>query len=122
MLERYLTIRQLYPDWFRKLDCDDPELSEIIDSGYLVPLIERDELGRQIVLTCARKFDAYRFTAAQMARTHSLVSEAMFDDEESQIAGYTYINDESGLSMGHISLWSLIDIRNMLRCIQVCLI
>jgi hypothetical protein len=118
MLEKYLTIRELYPAWFRRLDIEDPELEEIIDSGYLVPLLQRDENGRQILFTNAGKFDPYRFTAAQMARTHSLISEAFFDEEENQVGGYTYINDESGLSMGHVSLWSFVDIRNILKCIQ----
>lgn len=118
MLEKYLTIRQLFPQWFRKLDIEDKALEEIIDCGYLVPLPERDEHGRQLILSCAGKFDPYRFTSAQMARAHSLVTEALLDDEESQIAGYTHINDEEGLSMGLVSLWSLTDIRNMLRCIQ----
>lgn len=118
MLEKYLTIRQLYPQWFRKLDIEDKCLEEIIDMGYLVPLPARDEYGRQLILSCAGKFDPYRFTSAQMARAHSLVTEALLDDEESQIAGYTHINDEEGLSMGLVSLWSLTDIRNMLKCIQ----
>lgn len=118
MLEKYLTIRQLYPQWFQKLDIEDKALEEIIDMGYLVPLPERDEYGRQLILTCAGKFDPYRFTSAQMARAHSLVTEALLDDEESQVAGYTHINDEEGLSMGLVSLWSLTDIRNMLKCIQ----
>ena len=120
MLEKYLTIRQLYPQWFQKLDIEDKELEEIIDSGYLVPLPERDSQGRQLILSCAGKFDPYRFTSSQMARAHSLVTEALLDDEESQVAGYTHVNDEEGLSMGLLSLWSLTDIRNMLRCIQVC--
>lgn len=119
MLEKYLTIRQLYPQWFQKLDIEDKDLEEIIDSGYLIPLPTRDEHGRQLILSCAGKFDPYRFTSAQMARAHSLVTEALLDDEESQIAGYTHINDEEGLSMGLLSLWSLTDIRNMLKCIQV---
>lgn len=53
MLERYLTIRQLYPDWFQKLDIDDPDLEAIIDSGYLVPLLKRDQHGRKVILSCA---------------------------------------------------------------------
>lgn len=53
-----------------------------------------------------------------MAQAHGLVVEALMDDEENQVRGYTHINDESGLTMGHLSAWSLTDIRNMLRCIQ----
>lgn len=78
----------------------------------------RDEQGRKVVLSCAGKFDPYKYTAADMAKTHSLVVEYLMDDEENQIRGYSYVNDESGLLMGHISLWSLTDIRSMLKCIQ----
>lgn len=53
-----------------------------------------------------------------MARIHSLVVESLMDDEENQVRGYVHINDESGMTMGHLSSWSLTDIRNMLRCIQ----
>lgn len=81
-----------------------------------------------------------------MTKTHSLLVECLMDDEESQIRGwvgtfrflmlrsissdtamlllnfffdrYTYVNDESGLSMSHISLWSLSDIRSLMKCIQ----
>ncbi|XP_032678907.1 clavesin-1 [Odontomachus brunneus] len=118
MLERYLTIRQLYPDWFQKLDIEDPELEVIVDSGYLVPLPKRDQHGRKVILSCAGRFDPYKFSSVHMARIHSMVVESLMDDEENQVHGYTHINDESGLTMGHLSAWSLTDIRNMLRCIQ----
>lgn len=121
MLQRYLTIRQLYPQWFQKLDIEDKALEEIIDMGYLVPLPMRDENGRQLILSCGGKFDTHRFTSAQMARVHSLVCESLLDDEESQVAGYSHVNDESGMSMSLISLWTLSDIKNMLGCIQVCI-
>ncbi|XP_045467669.1 retinaldehyde-binding protein 1 isoform X3 [Harmonia axyridis] len=117
MLERYLTIRQLYPQWFTKLDPEDPELAEIVEAGYLVPLLERDG-GKLILFSNAGKFDPHKFTSAHMVRVHSMVTEALMDDEVNQINGYTYINDESGFQMSHISLWSLTDIRNILRCIQ----
>lgn len=87
----------------------------------MIPLPERDAHGRQVILSCAGKFDPYKHTSEEMARTHSLICEALLDDEESQVSGYTYVNDESGLSMGLLSLWSLSDIRNMIKCIQVCI-
>ncbi|XP_069676040.1 clavesin-1 [Periplaneta americana] len=118
MLERYLVIRQLYPHWFRGLDVDDPAISELLEQGYIVPLPQRDDFGRQVILTCAARFDPYKYTSAHMARAHSVVVECLMDDEENQIRGYSYCNDESGLTMGHISLWSLSDIRKILRCIQ----
>ena len=52
MLERYLTIRQMYPHWFQKLDPLDPKIAAVIDAGYLLPLPKRDAEGRRIVLSC----------------------------------------------------------------------
>lgn len=118
MLERYLTIRQLFPQWFTKLDIEDPAISEIFDNGYLVPLPTRDEFGRQVIFSVAGKFDPYKFTSVQMARVHSLICEALLDDEDSQVAGYVYVNDESGMNMGFVSLWSLTDLRSIVKCIQ----
>ncbi|XP_054274893.1 clavesin-2 [Macrosteles quadrilineatus] len=118
MLEKYLIVRQLYPQWFQRLDVLDPEVQDILNSGYLVALPERDRQGRKVLFSCAVKFDPYKYTSAHMARVHSIVVESLMDEEENQITGYSHVNDESGLTMGHISLWSLNDIRNMLRCIQ----
>lgn len=56
MLERYLVIRQLYPHWFRGLNIDDPPVSELLEEGYIVPLPQRDDFGRQVILTCAGKY------------------------------------------------------------------
>ncbi|XP_036339856.1 clavesin-1-like isoform X1 [Rhagoletis pomonella] len=118
MLERYLTIRQLFPQWFSKLDITDSEISEIFDNGYLIPLPEKDDNGRQVILSVARNFDPYKYNSVQMARIHSLICESLLDDEQSQVAGYVYINDESGIKMGFASLWSLADLRSMVKCIQ----
>lgn len=52
MLERYLTIRQMYPQWFQKLDPLDPKIAAVIDAGYLLPLPKRDTEGRRVVLSC----------------------------------------------------------------------
>ncbi|XP_034242677.1 clavesin-1 [Thrips palmi] len=118
MLERYLAIRQLYPQWFRGLDVMDPKISDILDAGYLIPLPERDDFGRKVLFSCAGRFDPYKFSSADMARTHGLVVEAIMDDEQNQVCGYSYVNDEAGMTAGHVSLWSLADIRKMIRCLQ----
>jgi len=118
MLERYLVIRQLYPQWFSKLDVEDPVISDILDSGYLVPLPGRDEFGRCVMFSCAGRFDPYKYTSADMARVHALIGESLMDDPENQIKGYSYVNDESGLLMGHMTLWSFSDIKRIIRCLQ----
>ncbi|CAB3378958.1 Hypothetical predicted protein [Cloeon dipterum] len=118
LLERYLAIRQTYPHWFRNLDVNEADLLEIIDAGYIVPLPEKDCFGRQIILTRSKCLDAMKFNSTQMARLHSLVVEVLMDDEESQVRGFVHVNDEDGLSMSHLSMWSLADVRTMMNCIQ----
>lgn len=119
LLEKYLTVRQVFPQWFQNLDINDPAIEAIVDSGYLFPLPERDEQGRRIIFSCASRFDATKYTSAQMARTHAMIVESLLDEEESQVAGYCYITDEGGLTMNHISLWSFLDLKKMSKCIQV---
>lgn len=114
-----MTVRQVFPNWFQNLDINDPALEEIIDSGYLFPLPDRDEHGRRIIFSCASRFNAAKFTSAHMARTHAMVVESLLDEQESQVAGYLYITDEAGLTMNHVSLWSLVDLKKMSKCIQV---
>ncbi|XP_014241651.1 clavesin-1-like isoform X2 [Cimex lectularius] len=118
MIERYIAIRQLYPNWFQKLDPQDEKMMGLIDAGYCIPLPERDELGRRVILTNTGAFDPSKYTSEDMVRMHSLVVESLLDEEENQIRGYTQIYDESGLTMAHLSIWSLIDIRNIIKCIQ----
>ncbi|XP_063237069.1 clavesin-1-like [Bacillus rossius redtenbacheri] len=118
MLERYLTVRQLYPLWFRGLSADEPVVREILLAGYLVPLPERDDLGRRVVLRRAASIDPSRHTSAHVARVHALAMECLLEEEASQVRGFVQLNDESGLSARHLSMWSLADIARMTKCFQ----
>lgn len=67
-----------------------------------MPLLKRDEFGRCVLFTCASRFDPYKYTAADMARVHSLVVESLMDDPENQIRGSKcYLNF---ISIHHFSL------------------
>ncbi|XP_058053635.1 alpha-tocopherol transfer protein-like [Anopheles bellator] len=118
MLEKYLMIRQTNPAWFQRLDIEDPELEAIIDGGYIVPLPERDDHGRQVILSVAGNLDLTRVSSALLARVHILVQEVLADDEQSQICGYTHCFDERDLSMKLMGMWSLVDIKKAADCIQ----
>lgn len=118
MLERYLTIRQMHPQWFHKLDPLEPKIAAVIEAGYLVPLPKRDSKGRRVILSCLGRFDPHVYDSCTMARVHSMIVELLLDEPRSQLNGYTHVNDEAGMQMPHLSLWSLNDVRTMLNCIQ----
>ncbi|XP_052896370.1 alpha-tocopherol transfer protein-like [Anopheles moucheti] len=118
MLEKYLTVRQTIPAWFYRLDIEDPEIEAIIDGGYIVPLPERDDHGRQVILSVAGNLDLSRVSSTLLARVHFLVQEVLADDEPSQICGYVHCVDERELSMKLMGMWSLVDIKKVADCIQ----
>ncbi|XP_058124210.1 alpha-tocopherol transfer protein-like [Anopheles ziemanni] len=118
MLERYLTIRQTNPVWFERCDINDPEIEAIIDGGYIVPLLERDDHGRQVILSVAGNLDLTRVSSALLARVHFFVQEVLADDEQSQICGYVHCIDDRELSMKLIGMWSLVDMKKVVDCIQ----
>lgn len=66
------------------------------------------------------RFDPHMYDSCVMARVHSMIVELLLDEPRSQLLGYTHVNDEAGMQMPHVSLWSLTDVRIMLNCIQVC--
>lgn len=60
-----------------------------------------------------------KYNSVQLARLHSVVVEVLMDDEESQVRGFVHVNDEEGLTMSHLSMWSFSDMRCLMNCIQV---
>jgi hypothetical protein len=60
-----------------------------------------------------------KYNSVQLARLHSVVVEVLMDDEESQVRGFVHVNDEEGLTMSHLSMWSFSDMRSLMNCIQV---
>ncbi|XP_063701167.1 retinaldehyde-binding protein 1-like [Culicoides brevitarsis] len=118
LLEQYLIYRQEFPEWFTKLDPNEPEMAAVIDACFSFPLLERDDQGRRVFLTNIENFDASKWTTKHMIRLHALVVEASLDDEESQIAGFHHFYDARGFGMKHVAMWSLVDLNNFLRKAQ----
>ncbi|KAL9699674.1 hypothetical protein quinque_003115 [Culex quinquefasciatus] len=115
-LQKYLTMRQTYPKWCRKLDPQDPEISALLDYCALVP-VGRDSSGRIVVMGVVRNFDATRHGSDDMIRLNMLVTEALLDDEANQIAGFTHVFDNSAMTMAHVTCWTLENIGGYLRSI-----
>lgn len=110
-LERYLVARMMYPQWFTKLDIEEPQLSALVDTGYLFPLPERDAQGRALIFNDTAQLDPTKFTAADVLRIHMLVNESFFDTNEVQCAGLVLVYDLSGMTMSQLSLVTLSEIR-----------
>ncbi|XP_053687561.1 clavesin-1-like [Sabethes cyaneus] len=116
MLERYLTMRQTYSKWCQRLDPLDKELQEVLSYAALLP-VGRDSDGRVIVFGIVRNFDAQKHNSDMMIRLNMLVSEALFDEEANQIAGFTHVFDNSDMSMAHVTCWTMDNLTGYLRSV-----
>ncbi|KAL1379229.1 hypothetical protein pipiens_015053 [Culex pipiens pipiens] len=116
-LERYLAMRQTFPQWFQKLDPNEPDMAELLDDNQF-QLLGRDSKGRAVVLIRLKSFNAEKFTSAHQARAMMLFLETIFDDEESQIGGYVAILDYADISMRLVAVWSLMDVKNFMNCVN----
>uniref|UniRef100_A0A182Q7M1 CRAL-TRIO domain-containing protein n=1 Tax=Anopheles farauti TaxID=69004 RepID=A0A182Q7M1_9DIPT len=120
MLERYLTMRQSYPRWFARLDPDDVDLRQVLDACCMLPIGRDPSTGRIVVFGVVRNFDAQRFNSDTMIRLNMLVAEALLDEEPNQIAGFTHIFDNGGMTMAHVTCWTLDNLAGYLRSVGNC--
>uniref|UniRef100_A0A182JBW9 CRAL-TRIO domain-containing protein n=1 Tax=Anopheles atroparvus TaxID=41427 RepID=A0A182JBW9_ANOAO len=120
MLEKYLTVRQTHPRWFARLDPDAPELADILDACCLLPIGRDPTTGRIVILGVVRHFDAQRYNSDTMIRLNMLVVEALLDEEANQIAGFTHIFDNGGMTMAHVTCWTLDNLAGYLRSVINC--
>lgn len=91
-------------------------MQKLYKTGYIYPLTERDEQGTKIVLIQLRRIDPEQFSSADAIRLSSVISAALLEEEETQIAGFTTIIDHEGATMKQISLFSVSDIVDLIQC------
>ncbi|EDS40105.1 conserved hypothetical protein [Culex quinquefasciatus] len=116
-IERYLAMRQTFPQWFQTLDPNEPDMAELLDDNQF-QLLGRDSKGRTVVLIRLKNFNAEKFNSAHQARAMMLFLETIFDEEESQIGGYVAILDYADISMRLVAVWSLMDVKNFMNCVN----
>ncbi|XP_058805531.1 alpha-tocopherol transfer protein-like [Phymastichus coffea] len=105
-IERYLLLRQVYHPAFNNLDILEPNMSELLDLGYLFAVPGRDTKGRRVVVARPGVFDPYKYTNADMCKIHAITYEALMEDEESQVRGFVHFADGAGVSFPHLTLFT----------------
>lgn len=85
-------------------------MMELYRTGYIYPLSERDYDGRKIIFIQLKRLNPDYFTSADAIRLSAVLSAALLEEEETQIAGLSTIIDNEGVTMKQISLFSVTDI------------
>jgi len=117
VLEKYILTREENPSYFRKLDISTPGLQELVLSGFMFVLPERDSSGRKVIFHIPRYLDPTRHTMEEVIKVIVITLETLLEDEENQIRGLTCIVDASDLSLAHMTFWNPIELR---RLINLC--
>ncbi|VVC28504.1 Cellular retinaldehyde binding/alpha-tocopherol transport,CRAL/TRIO, N-terminal domain,CRAL-TRIO lipid [Cinara cedri] len=106
MLLKYLNLRQKYPMYFLNVDCLNPSVNEIIDSGYLFVSPFRDNHGRRVIIGTAKGFNVQKFNRKDLSSVHVLTYETLMNDEINQVMGYTHFGDFATVSPAHLTLFT----------------
>lgn len=117
MLERYLAMRQTFPQWFQNLDPYEEDLKEL-GSNDVFQALGFDEKGRIVILIKAKNFNVERFTLVHLMRYLHMYAEIMASDERIQVAGIVLVVDCFNTTMMHFTLFNLSDMKNMMPYIN----
>ncbi|XP_068618448.1 retinaldehyde-binding protein 1 [Battus philenor] len=114
-LLKYLSLRKYYPESFSNLDCEDPKIADILNSGYIVVSPVRDSNGRRVIVYNMSKFNANKYTCWDMCRVHVVVYESLLEDPTDQILGFIHVGDGSGVTASHITAWNPTDFARIIK-------
>ncbi|XP_055603784.1 clavesin-2-like, partial [Uranotaenia lowii] len=116
-IEKYLVMRQTFPKWFQKLDCNEQLMRSAIDDGVLIPL-GQDEEGRQVIWAHFGNFDVEKMDPIAEFRYTMMFMEMMLEDEEFQIAGVRGWVDYSNSTMKHYGIWGISDMKLLMEAVN----
>ncbi|XP_050093900.1 clavesin-2-like [Anopheles aquasalis] len=117
-LEHYLAARMVHPGWFQRLDIRDPELSHLVDIGFVYPLLEHTANGCKVTITDFGLLDPKRYTIEHSNRMHILLGEAYGEDPLVQCAGGIAIFDMQHVTLAHHSIISLIGLKQVAKFVN----
>ncbi|XP_046397395.1 alpha-tocopherol transfer protein-like [Ischnura elegans] len=103
---KYLHFRNIYSHYCRQLDYLEPPVYELLKSGYLFALPQRDKLGRRVIFANAGKLDPYKYHNTDMAKAHLVTYETLLEDEDNQVLGFNHVTDLKGVCAAQMTLWS----------------
>ncbi|XP_050075110.1 retinaldehyde-binding protein 1-like [Anopheles maculipalpis] len=109
-LERYLTVRELYPSWFKNLDCTESGIKDILKNDPFTYL-GQDGAGRAVILIRFGRFHGDKQCTIHEARVMAIVLETVLEWEEFQIGGCQVFIDYRDSTVSNFEKWSLSELK-----------
>ncbi|XP_058066229.1 clavesin-2-like [Anopheles bellator] len=113
-LERYLSLRELYPSWFKNLDCNEGLMSEIIKNGPFLYL-GQDTAGRAVMLVRFGRFEGQKHLAVHDGRYAAMIMETMLESEELQIGGVQVLIDFTETTVDNYDKWGTSELKILME-------
>ncbi|CAO1371848.1 unnamed protein product [Diamesa serratosioi] len=111
LYENYFYNLRKHPKWHADNKNKTDSMMKIIDRGIVYPLSQRDAEGRKVVLFRMGNLDNTLCTAENLFSTYFEVFTQLIEDEDTQISGFVVIIDYTGLSMKHMSIFTISDVK-----------
>uniref|UniRef100_A0A1L8DAJ2 Putative alpha-tocopherol transfer protein n=1 Tax=Nyssomyia neivai TaxID=330878 RepID=A0A1L8DAJ2_9DIPT len=106
-MERYLLLRKVRNgEMFENLDMNVPEIADLLDTGYIFAVPQRDHLGRRIIMHRPGVFDVQKHKNYHLLKVHALTYETLLEEEENQIRGFVYVVDAAKIGLQHLTLFT----------------
>ncbi|XP_058837452.1 retinaldehyde-binding protein 1-like [Topomyia yanbarensis] len=116
-LERYLAMRQTFPEWFQKLDTKDTLVQGTIDDEVFT-VLGRDGEGRTVVWIRFGRFNVEKLSPIAIFRYTMMFLETLMDDEEVQIGGYRVWVDYTESTVKHYGMWGVSDMKMLMDAVN----
>jgi len=124
LVEDFVSVKTKHKQWFQDLDTLDPGIQAVFKDGFVYSLQQRDSEGRQILVMNLGKMQPWagRYTKVDIFRAMVCVSlNTFFSDEMTQVNGCVALDDLTGMSMKHQTMFSIEDQKSFFggwhRCI-----
>ncbi|RWS13273.1 uncharacterized protein B4U79_06023 [Dinothrombium tinctorium] len=116
LYEKYIKVRNLYPQCYRNLDINDTSVYDLMCRGYIFPLLERDRKGRVVIFGRSAMFrQKHGHRPTDLFRALTMTLETLLDDEENQVNGFVYIFDQEGVTLTEITYLGVWQMQKLLK-------
>lgn len=110
--------KKRYPLFFDVGDAEIEKAWKLFDTGCVVPLSERDALGRRIIFFRTKYISTDEYQTSDAMRVFAFIIMTLMEEEETQIAGIICVFDHEEITLKHIM--TPMDVRDFMDFVKNC--
>ncbi|CAH1240320.1 TTPAL [Branchiostoma lanceolatum] len=100
LVQSYYKARTDAPEFFDNFT--PSSVRHVLESGIIAVMRDRDKEGRRVMVFRVDKWDPVVIKLADIFKAGFLLMEKIIEEEETQVAGVTFIEDLAGMTANHV--------------------